>query len=278
MSVPGTDEGLSVQVTGLVKTYSPGGQVLRAVDGVDLDVAAGEFVALTGPSGSGKSTLLHLIGALDRPDAGTITVGSTDVTALQRRRLPDYRRRVGFVFQRYHLLPALTALDNVLAPALPRRPGREQQALARELLGQVGLAGREDALPSRLSGGQQQRVAIARALFQDPGLLLADEPTGNLDQHTGQQVLSLLAQLRSERGTTILLVTHDQSVAEQADRAVQLVDGKVQERLAHDSPWTSPDTDNFERVKDADGAAGWSGGAGSEAPAPGPLASRWRSS
>jgi len=278
MSVPGADEGLSVQVTGLVKTYSPGGQVLRAVDGVDLDVAAGEFVALTGPSGSGKSTLLHLIGALDRPDAGTITVGSTDVTALQRRRLPDYRRRVGFVFQRYHLLPALTALDNVLAPALPRRPGREQQALARELLGQVGLAGREDALPSRLSGGQQQRVAIARALFQRPGLLLADEPTGNLDQHTGQQVLSLLAQLRSERGTTILLVTHDQSVAEQADRAVQLVDGRVQERLAHDSPSTSPDTDNFERVKDADGAAGWSGGAGPEAPAPGPLASRWRSS
>jgi len=278
MSGPGADEGLSVRVTGLVKTYSPGGQVLRAVDGVDLEVAAGEFVALTGPSGSGKSTLLHLIGALDRPDAGTITVGSINVTALQRRRLPDYRRRVGFVFQRYHLLPALTALDNVLAPALPRRPGREQQALARELLGQVGLVGREDALPSRLSGGQQQRVAIARALFQRPGLLLADEPTGNLDQHTGQQVLSLLTQLRSERGTTILLVTHDQSVAEQADRAVQLVDGRVQERLAHDSPSTSPDTDNFERVNDADGAAGWSGAAGPEAPALGPLASRWRSS
>ncbi len=278
MSVPGADEGLSVRVTGLVKTYSPGGQVLRAVDGVDLDVAAGEFVALTGPSGSGKSTLLHLIGALDRPDAGTITVGSVEVTALPRRRLPQYRRRVGFVFQRYHLLPALTALDNVLAPALPRRPGREQQALARELLGQVGLAGREDALPSRLSGGQQQRVAIARALFQRPGLLLADEPTGNLDQHTGQQVLSLLTRQRSERGTTILLVTHDQSVAEQADRAVQLVDGRVQVRLAHDSPSTSPNTDNFERVKDADGAAGRSSGAGPEAPAPGPLASRWRSS
>jgi len=234
MSGSGADEGLSVRVTGLVKTYSPGGQVLRAVDGVDLDVAAGEFVALTGPSGSGKSTLLHLIGALDRPDAGTITVGSINVTALQRRRLPDYRRRVGFVFQRYHLLPALTALDNVLAPALPHRPGREQQDLARELLGQVGLDGREDALPSRLSGGQQQRVAIARALFQRPGLLLADEPTGNLDQHTGQQVLSLLARLRSERGTTILLVTHDQSVAEQADRAVQLVDGKVQVRPTND--------------------------------------------
>jgi len=233
MSGSGADEGLSVRVTGLVKTYSPGGQVLRAVDGVDLDVAAGEFVALTGPSGSGKSTLLHLIGALDRPDAGTITVGSINVTALQRRRLPQYRRRVGFVFQRYHLLPALTALDNVLAPALPRRPGREQQALARELLGHVGLGGREDALPSRLSGGQQQRVAIARALFQRPGLLLADEPTGNLDQHTGQQVLSLLARLRSERGTTILLVTHDESVAEQADRAVQLVDGRVQVQLAH---------------------------------------------
>jgi len=140
MSVPGADEGLSVRVTGLVKTFSPGGQVLRAVDGVDLDVAAGEFVALTGPSGSGKSTLLHLIGALDRPDAGTITVGSINVTALQRRRLPGYRRRVGFVFQRYHLLPALTALDNVLAPALPRRPGREQQALARDLLGRWAWA------------------------------------------------------------------------------------------------------------------------------------------
>jgi putative ABC transport system ATP-binding protein len=205
-----------------------GEQEIRALDGVTLDVAAGSAVALSGPSGSGKSTLLHLVGALDRPDAGTVTVGGRELGALSRRELAAHRRRVGFVFQAFNLLPALTVIDNVMAPVLPYRVDFDKEARARELLAAVGLEGRETSLPSRLSGGQQQRVAIARALINAPPIVLADEPTGNLDSRTGAGIVDLLLELREQRGMTILLATHDSQVAARCDRVVRLRSGRIE--------------------------------------------------
>ena len=224
--------GSAVHVDSLVRRFGDGAEQITAVDGVTLDIAAGSVVALTGPSGSGKSTLLHLIGAIERVDEGTVTVDDVCVTGLRRAALARYRQRVGFVFQRYHLLPALTVLDNVLAPVLPQRRGRAGHlARARELLAAVGLAGREGALPAQLSGGEQQRVAIARALIGGPGLLLADEPTGNLDSATGAQILDLLLDLRAEHGMTILLATHERAIAARCDRLLRLGDGQVVQEL-----------------------------------------------
>jgi putative ABC transport system ATP-binding protein len=202
-------------------------QSITALDGVSLEIADGAAVALQGPSGSGKSTLLHVIGALDRPDEGTVTVGGMQLGGLSRRELAVHRRRVGFVFQRFNLLAALTVVDNVMAPVLPYRVRFDKQARARELLAAVGLAGRETSLPSRLSGGQQQRVAIARALINDPAIVLADEPTGNLDSRTGAEIVDLLLGLRAERGMTVVLATHDSQVAARCDRVVRLLDGRV---------------------------------------------------
>jgi putative ABC transport system ATP-binding protein len=217
-----------VRLEGVTKRYIlAGGGELVAADGVTLEVRPGELVALTGPSGSGKSTMLHLVGGVDGADAGTIWVEDREVTALRGDALAAHRRRVGFVFQRFNLLGALTARDNVLAPVVPFRVDFDKAARADALLAAVGLAGREDALPSRLSGGQQQRVAIARALVGEPGLLLADEPTGNLDSHTGAGILDLITALRDERGTTVLLATHDPLVAARCDRLVRLQDGRV---------------------------------------------------
>ncbi|MEU8043011.1 ABC transporter ATP-binding protein [Micromonospora echinofusca] len=224
-----TTTGSTVRVAGLVRRFGAGPQQVTAVDDVSLEIPAGTVVALTGPSGSGKSTLLHMIGAIEQVDAGTITVDEREITALGRAALTRYRQRVGFVFQRYHLLPALTVLDNVTAPVLPRRGRADHAARARELLDAVGLAGRERALPAQLSGGQQQRVAIARALMGSPGLLLADEPTGNLDSATGGQILDLLLDLRDRHGMTILLATHERAVAARCDRLVRLGDGRVVE-------------------------------------------------
>ena len=196
---------------------------------MSLRIEPGEAVALVGPSGSGKSTLLHLIGAMDTTDrgAGRIVVGPWELAGLKQRRLAEYRRTVGFVFQRFHLLPALTALDNVIAPVLPYRTAYDKRARARELLAAVGLGGRGDSLPSQLSGGQQQRVAIARSLINRLGILLADEPTGALDQATGAEVMDLLLGLRAERGLTPLLATHDPGVAERCDRSIGLSDGRL---------------------------------------------------
>jgi putative ABC transport system ATP-binding protein len=202
-------------------------QSIVAVDDISLDIPGGSSVALTGPSGSGKSTLLHLIGALDMAASGSITVDGQELSGMKERDLAPYRRSIGFVFQRYNLLPALTLLDNVIAPVLPYRTEFDKKDRARELLKAVGLADRETSLPSRLSGGQQQRVAIARALINSPRLLLADEPTGNLDSHTGEDVITLLMQLRTERGTTIIIATHDFSVASRCDRIVRLRDGVI---------------------------------------------------
>ncbi|WP_229870865.1 ABC transporter ATP-binding protein [Streptomyces phaeofaciens] len=213
---------------------------LVALDAVDLTIDDGEAVAVTGPSGSGKSTVLHLIGGMDRPDEGTVEV---DGEELAPRRLDAHRRRIGFVFQRFHLLPALTVLDNVLAPVLPRRVDFDRRARAMELLEAVGLAARADALPSELSGGQQQRVAISRALVNRPGLLLADEPTGNLDSATGREIIDLLLSLRERYGMTLLVTTHDPEVAVSCDRIVRLRDGRVvaDEQL-------TPATDVFDRL------------------------------
>ncbi|GAA3117223.1 ABC transporter ATP-binding protein [Streptosporangium carneum] len=180
-----------------------------------------------GPSGAGKSTLLHLVGAMDLPDEGEIHVGGERVDDLGRRGLDRHRRAVGFVFQRFHLLPALSLLDNVLVPVLPRRVGFDRRARARALLAAVGLADREGTLPGELSGGEQQRVAIARALIARPPLLLADEPTGNLDSATGQEIVDLLLSIREEYGMTMLLATHNPEVAAACDRVVRMRDGRV---------------------------------------------------
>ena len=222
-----TETGAALRVTGLTKRFHTGEQDIVAADELTLEVAAGSFTAVTGPSGSGKSTLLHLVGAIESADGGTIAVDGVEVTALARRRLSEYRRTIGFVFQRYHLLPALTALDNVIAPVLPFKVGFDKRERARELLDAVGLAGRERSLPSQLSGGQQQRVAIARALIGAPRLLLADEPTGNLDSGNGAQILDLLLDLREERGMTVLLATHEQHIAARCDRLIRLTDGRI---------------------------------------------------
>ncbi|MEV8515399.1 ABC transporter ATP-binding protein [Dactylosporangium sp. NPDC051484] len=198
---------------------------------MSLTLEPGSLTALTGPSGSGKSTLLHLIGAIERADSGSIAVDGRELTAASRAQLAAYRRGVGFVFQRFHLLPALTALDNVLVPVLPyRNLDFDRTERARDLLDAVGLAGRESALPSRLSGGQQQRVAIARALITRPRLLLADEPTGNLDSHTGRAILDLLLGLRERHHVTIVLSTHDAAIAAQCERVVDLLDGRLAAR------------------------------------------------
>ncbi|GAA3444790.1 ABC transporter ATP-binding protein [Planomonospora venezuelensis] len=208
---------------GVSRTYGSS----KALDEVTLEIEAGQAVALMGPSGAGKSTLLHLVGAMDLPDGGEVHVGGERVDTLRRRGLDRHRRRVGFVFQRFHLLPALSVLDNVLAPVLPRRVDFDRRARARELLEAVGLAGRERALPGELSGGQQQRVAVARALICHPPLLLADEPTGNLDSVTGQEIVDLLFTLREEYGMTMLVATHNPEVAAACDRVVRMRDGRI---------------------------------------------------
>ncbi|MFF9340235.1 MULTISPECIES: ABC transporter ATP-binding protein [unclassified Streptomyces] len=224
--------GAALEITGLTRVFGRGEARITAADAITLSVPAGQSVAVTGRSGSGKSTLLHLLGAIERADAGTVLVDGDDITALRRKRLTDYRRSVGFVFQRFHLLPALTVLDNVLAPVLPRRTAYDKRERARELLRAVGLDGREHAHPGQLSGGQQQRVALARALVDTPRLLLADEPTGALDSATGAEVMDLIVRLGREHGTTVLIATHEAAVADGCDRRLRMSDGRVVEDSA----------------------------------------------
>jgi putative ABC transport system ATP-binding protein len=220
--------GAAIELRAVCKSFGISDvQQVRAAHEISLVIPAGSFVALSGASGSGKSTLLHMIGGIDRPDSGTITSGGTEVTALRGGGLAAYRRTVGFVFQRYHLLPALTALDNVTAPVLPYKATFDKKERARSLLAAVGLAGREQSLPARMSGGEQQRVAIARALVNTPAVLLADEPTGNLDSASATDILRLLTELRAEHAMTVILATHDPQVAAHADRLVRLRDGRV---------------------------------------------------
>ncbi|MHC3816526.1 ABC transporter ATP-binding protein [Streptomyces sp. DT9] len=230
--------GAVITAESVVKVFGSGtADPITAVDRVSLTLEAGSSVALIGPSGSGKSTLLHLLGAIEAADGGSITVGGTEITASGRAELTRYRAGIGFVFQRFHLLPALTARDNVVAPVLPYRSRASALGRAGELLAAVGLAGREDRLPSQLSGGQQQRVAIARALINQPALLLADEPTGNLDSATGTEIIELLLRLNTEQGTTLVLATHDMSIAARCGRVVSMRDGRVlEDRLTTPAP------------------------------------------
>jgi len=220
-----------IELRDVTKRYRTGSdRPAVAADNVSVHIEPGALVALAGPSGSGKSTLLHLVGAIERPDSGMIISGSVEVTALHGSALAAYRRTVGFVFQRYNLLPALTALDNVIAPVLPYRTGWDKPARARELLAAVGLAGRERSLPARMSGGEQQRVAIARALINAPDLLLADEPTGNLDSHTAAAIIDLLTQtreMRDDHPMTVIIATHDPQIAARCERMIRLKDGAI---------------------------------------------------
>ena len=213
----------------LTRTYTLGKRALEVLRGVNLDVARGEFLALRGESGAGKSTLLHLIGGLDTPNAGEIHFAGQNLAALSQSELAHFRRhRVGFVFQSYYLLPELDALENVCLPArVARLPAAQAGARGRDLLARVGLKDRMEHKPYELSGGEQQRVAIARALINEPELLLADEPTGNLDSHTGGEIIELLKNLRDEKQTTLVIATHDANVAATAPKVVHLVDGQI---------------------------------------------------
>ena len=216
-----------IRLRGLSKTYQRGEQALRVLVDIDLDVQRGEFIALMGPSGSGKSTLLNLIAGIDKPSAGSIEIGGVELAGLSEAELADWRAaNVGFIFQFYNLMPVLDALDNVMLPLLlTNLSARERTARAREALALVGLTDRADHFPNELSGGQQQRVAIARALVSDPALIVADEPTGDLDRVTGGEVLDLLGRLVSEAGKTIVMVTHDPKAAAHAGRVVHLEKG-----------------------------------------------------
>ena len=218
-----------IVTAGLTKVYSDGTEV-RALDGVDLSIERGEFVAVMGPSGSGKSTLLNLIGTLDESTTGRVLVDGVDVSTLRGDTLADFRRaEIGFIFQLFNLVPVLSARENVMLPLLPyrRQCKFDLEARARELLEAVGLAERAQHLPSQLSGGEQQRVAIARALVNGPAIVLADEPTGNLDTLAGDGVMELLRQVCDEQGRTVVLVTHSPRVAAFADRVYFLKDGVI---------------------------------------------------
>lgn len=217
-----------ISVKNLKKTYILGGEEVHALDDVSLDIKEHEFVAIIGQSGSGKSTFMNMLGCLDRPDSGEITLDGIDILKCRQNELSTIRnKKIGFIFQQFHLLPKLTALENVELPLIYQGMStkiRREKAI--RALNEVGLEKRMDHRPNQLSGGQQQRVAIARALVGEPALILADEPTGNLDSRSGKDIMKLLHKLHKE-GNTIVLITHDNSVAMEAQRQIQIIDGKI---------------------------------------------------
>ena len=220
-----------ITTTDLTKTYSLGEIQVRALRGVSVDIESGDFVSVTGPSGSGKSTFMHILGCLDRPTSGQYRLDGTDVSTLSKDDLAVIRnRKIGFVFQGFNLLPRTSALDNVELPLLYSGNGMkasERRRRAQDALAAVGLTDRSDHHPNQLSGGQQQRVAIARALISDPSIVLADEPTGNLDSRTSVEVMDIFQTLNSERGITILLITHEREIAEYGSRIIGFRDGRI---------------------------------------------------
>jgi putative ABC transport system ATP-binding protein len=221
-----------ITVRNLVKTYVVGEVEVRALRGVSLDVQRGEFLAVTGPSGSGKSTLMHILGCLDRPTSGQYILDGSDVSQMSKDQLAEVRnRKIGFVFQGFNLLSRTTALDNVELPLLygagGKMRGSQRHKRAMEVLNAVGLGQRADHHPNQLSGGQQQRVAIARALITNPSILLADEPTGNLDTRTSIEVMGIFQRLNQERGITVLLITHEHDIAEYGTRIIACRDGQI---------------------------------------------------
>jgi putative ABC transport system ATP-binding protein len=228
---------MRIELEGVEKEYRSGGQVLPVLQGVDLVVEEESVTSIVGPSGSGKTTLLGIMAGLDRPTRGTVRIGDTDLTALTEDGRAGFRAaHVGFVFQTFHLLPSLTALENVqvpleLSPAGGQLRAREIRERSRALLDRVGLGARTHHYPSQLSGGEQQRVALARAFVTRPGVLFADEPTGNLDRETGAKIVALLEELNRDARTTLVLVTHDLSLAERTDRVLLIEGGRVREEV-----------------------------------------------
>ena len=228
-----------IETVDIARIYGKGDISVRALDGVSLTIEQGEFVAIMGPSGSGKSTLMNILGCLDRPSEGAYILEDLDVSEMSRSELARIRNeRIGFIFQSYNLLKKATALKNVMAPLLyarnHKRSKQEMEVKAREVLVAVGLEDRIEHVPTELSGGQQQRVAVARALVNDPAFVLADEPTGNLDSRSGEEIMALLHTLH-ESGRTIVMVTHDSAIAAHTERTVHLLDGKVEKIVQNGS-------------------------------------------
>lgn len=223
-----------IQLDNVVKKYKMGETEVRALRRLELEVDRGEYVAVLGPSGSGKSTLMNIIGALDVPDEGTVVIDGEDISGYDENRLARLRgERLGFVFQTYNLIQTLTALENVALPLIFQgKSGTERAETGKELLERVGLEDRLGHNPAELSGGEQQRVAIARALATDPDILLADEPTGNLDTETGEKIMNLLRGLNENQGMTIVMVTHSPADADYADRNINIIDGRITEKDA----------------------------------------------
>lgn len=218
-----------IKIRDLVKDYQSGDSVVNALKSISVDIDAGEFTAIAGPSGSGKTTMLNIIGCIDSLDSGTVTIGEREVSTMEKSEKSFYRREnLGFIFQSYNLIPVLTAYENVAFPLnLLGLSDKDIKPRVMQMLKEVGLEGMEDRVPSKLSGGQQQRVSIARALVKNPQLVLADEPTANLDSHTGREILDLMLEMNRKHNTTFIFSTHDQMVMDQAKRLLYLHDGEV---------------------------------------------------
>ena len=217
-----------IMLQGIEKSYEGDGVSTNALEDVHITFEDGEFTAIVGPSGSGKSTLLNIIGTIDRPTRGIVQYDGTNIQSLKNNRLADFRfENIGFIFQQFHLLPTLTAIENVMSPLFARRVSFSKEKRAKELLELVGLGKKVKSLPSQLSGGEQQRVAVARALVNEPKWILADEPTGNLDSHNGENIFQLLRELNEEKKCGIIIITHDEKLAKATNRMIYMTDGRI---------------------------------------------------